>query len=134
MTIGSLGDVLFYVTDSQVLTIKEATWKVKATYATHKMHGTRSKLEFTGLEPHELEFQITASAYLGIDPLVTIDDLNMMLEGHQVVQFLLGNDVIGTSWVVTEVSHKMNQFWKDGTLLGVVITVKIKEYGEDEQQ
>lgn len=131
MTIGSLGEILFYVTDSQVLTIKEATWKVKATYSTHKMHGTRSKLEFTGLEPQELEFQIIASAYLGVDPMTIIDDLNMLLESHQVVQFLLGNDVIGTSWVVAEISHKLNRFWKDGTVLGVEVTVKIKEYGED---
>ena len=131
MTIGSLGEILFYVTDSQVQTIKEATWKVKATYATHKMHGTRSKLEFTGLEPQELEFPLTVTAFLGVDPLVVIEDLNMLVESHQIVQFMLGNDVIGTSWVVTEVSHKINQFWKDGTVLGAELSIRIREYGED---
>ena len=134
MTIGSLGEILFYVNDGKAMTIKEATWKVKATYATHKMHGTSSKLEYTGLEPQELEFPVEVSAYLGADPLVTIEDLNMMVESHQVVQFLLGNDVIGSSWVVTEVSHKLNRFWKDGTLLSAEISIKIKEYGEDEAQ
>lgn len=132
MTIGSLGEILFYVTDSAVLTIKEAAWSVKASYAAHKLHMARSKLEYTGLEPQELEFSVEASAFLGVDPLEVVEELNMLVESHQAVQFLLGTDVIGSSWVATEVSHRLVRFWKDGTVLGAEINIKLMEYGGDD--
>lgn len=132
MTVGSLGEIIFFVNDRSVRTIREASWKFRAAYGTHKMHNARTKLEFTGLDSQEIDFTVEASAFLGVDPMETIQSLNMLIEAHTVVQFMLGTDVIGSNWVLTEATYKLGRFWKDGTLLQATIQLKIKEYGDDD--
>lgn len=129
MTVGSLGDVLFYVNDGEVRTIKEASWRQKANYSTHKILGKRTLLEYTGMDASEISLTVTVSVFLGSDPLISISAVSTLLESGDVVPLILGTDVIGTGWVVTDLETKMNYFGKDGTLYQAELTIKIKEYG-----
>lgn len=129
MITGTLGKVVFRISQKRVQTIKSLTWKKQYSYGTHKMYGKKSLLEFTGIEPDDLELEIEISAFLGVRPLEVVNVLAAMADQHQVVPLVLGTDVIGTKWVITNIEDATDKFYMDGTLVSAKIKVKIKEYG-----
>lgn len=131
MTVGSLGSAVFYVTNKSVKTINSMSWKKKYNYSVHKMHGRKGILEYTGMDPDEIEIEVKASAFLGVRPLDVMNELNSMAAAHAVVPFVLGTDVIGTSWVITDIQASPDIFFLDGTLISAPFKIKIKEYGEE---
>ena len=64
MQIGTLGEVVFSVSDSVVETINNFTWSGSARYSTHQRHLTHALTEFTGLDPDGITFDIFVSSYL----------------------------------------------------------------------
>ena len=130
MTTGSLGQVVFSINQKKIQTIKSLVWKKQYSYSTHKRYGKKTLLEFTGIEPDEIEIEMEISAFLGVRPLQMLEDLAAMAKKHQVVPLILGTDVIGTKWVITNIEDSTDKFYMDGTLVSAKIKVKIKEYGE----
>lgn len=130
MMVGSLGDVVFSVSVDEVKNIKSLSWKIAAAYQTHKMHGKKALLEYTGLDAQEMDIECEVSASLGVNPMDMINELAAMLEGHEAVSLILGEEVIGESWVLKDMSISAERFWKDGTLLAATIKLKIQEYAE----
>ena len=131
MTVGTLGSVVFCVSDKSVKTIKSMSWKKSYKDAEHKMHGRKSRLEYTGQSPDEIELEVQASALLGVNPLQTMNELNTMAAANTVVKFVLGTDVIGTNWVITDIQASPDVFFQDGTMVSAPFKIKIKEYGEE---
>lgn len=129
--IGSLGDVVFSVSSDAVQNIKSLSWKISVNYSVHKMHGRKGLLEYTGQDPDEIEFEAEISAMLGVNPMDMIDSLRTMATDHSAVKLLLGTDVIGTSWVITDLEISAEQFFQDGTILSATFKVKIQEYTEE---
>ena len=133
MTVGSLGkSIVFSVSSKTVKTIKSMTWKRAYNYSVHKMYGRKGILEYTGSDPDEIEFEMEISALLGVNPISMIQNLENMAQKHAVVKFILGNDVIGTDWVITSTEIKSERYYMDGTMLTATLKVKIKEYAPEE--
>lgn len=131
MTVGSLGDVVFSVSAEAVRTIKNLSWKISANYSVHKMHGRKGILEFTGQDPDEIEFEADVFASLGVNPMEMIDNLRGLIDDHSAVKLVLGTDVIGSSWVVTDLEISAEQFFQDGTMMSASFKIKIKECVEE---
>ena len=131
MTLGTLGSVVFKVSSKTVTTISSMSWKKQFNYSTHKMHRKKGILEYTGQDPDEIELDVEVSAVLGVNPLELLHTLNKMAEKRAVVSFILGTDVIGTSWVITSIHVVSDRYFKDGTMLSAELKIKIKEYGEE---
>ena len=133
MTVGSLGkSIVFSVSTTTVQTIKSMSWKRSYNYSVHKMYGRKGILEYTGSDPDEIEFEMEISAFLGVNPIKMIQELENMAEEQSVVKFILGNDVIGTDWVITSTEIKSEKYFQDGTMLTATLKVKIKEYPPEE--
>lgn len=130
MTVGSLGDVVFSVSDKKVKTIQSMNWKIAVNYAEHKMHRKRSLLEYTGRSPEEIEISADFSAFLGVNPLKQIKKLKEQAIKRTVVPFVLGTDVIMPACVITDISPASDAFYMDGTMIKATVKIKIKEYGE----
>ena len=129
MITGTLGKVVFRIEKKKVQTIKSMTWKKQFSYGTHKLYGKKALLEFTGIEPDEIELEMEITAFLGVRPLKMIKSLAAIAEKHEAVPLVLGTDVIGTKWVITNIEPATDRFYMDGTLVSAKIKVKIKEYG-----
>lgn len=127
MTVGSLGDAVFSVSNETVQTISNLSWKISVNYATHKMHGRKSLLEYTGQEPDEIEFEAMVSAALGVNPMEMLERLREIAESHTAVKFVLGTEVIGTNWVITDLELSAEQFFQDGAITMATIKIKIEE-------
>lgn len=98
-------------------------------YATHKVHLQKGLLEFTGSEPDSISFTIELSAFLGVNPSATIDQLDEMAEAGEVVSFVLGTRVYGAgSWVIVSISKAFDLVYKDGELFKANVKLKLKEY------
>ena len=72
MQIGCLGDIAFQVSADTARTISDMTWSGSANYATHSRHLTDALVEFTGLAPDAISFDVTLSAYLGVSPMADV--------------------------------------------------------------
>ena len=66
--IGCLGDIAFTVSASVVRTLDNFQWSGSARYAAHQRHLGRGLLEFTGMDPDKISFDMTLSTQLGASP------------------------------------------------------------------
>ena len=132
MTVGSLGsDVIFSISDKEVKTISNMSWKSSVSYSVHKLHLRKGLLEYTGEDPEEIEFEAQFSAFLGVNPLAMCENVRRLMKSRTVVPFILGTDVIGSKWVVTDFDVSADSFFQDGTIVAATAKIKIKEYGEE---
>ena len=61
--IGSLGSLVFSVSENTVRTFDELSWKVSAKYSTHDRHIKRDVLELLGPEPGTISFKMAFSVF-----------------------------------------------------------------------
>lgn len=102
----------------------------KANYSTHKLVAKKGILEFTGVDPETISFEVLFSAWLGENPETWRKKLNKMLEKGKAVTFVLGTSPIGTQWVIESLTFNTELFWKDGTPAEYKANISLKEYAE----
>ena len=108
--IGSLGSLVFSVSENTVRTFDELSWKVSAKYATHDRHIKRDVLEFLGPEPGTISFKMAFSVFHGTNPLNEIKKLNKMCNKGNISTLVLGGKKYGSyKWVITGVSSTLKR-------------------------
>lgn len=78
MAVGSLGDVVFEVSDDRKLTFSGMSYSVGARTSVHNRINGRPLIEFQGPENEEISLTIKLSAFLGINPrksMYKLDDM-----------------------------------------------------------
>ena len=128
MKTGMLGSVTFEVTEKTYRTISNLSRSNKANYSTHKLVAKKGILEFTGVDPETISFEMLFSAWLGENPEKWRKKLNKMLEKGKAVTFVLGTSPIGTKWVIEDLNFTTGLFYKDGTPAEYKATVSLKDY------
>ena len=128
MKTGMLGDVTFEVTDKTFRTISNLSRTNKASFSTHKLVTKKGILEFTGVDPETISFEVLFSAWMGENPETWRKKLVKMLDAGKVVTFVLGTSPIGTRWVIENLTFNTELFWKDGTPGEYKAQVSLKEY------
>lgn len=128
MKTGMLGDVTFEVTDRTFRTISNLSRSNKANYSTHKLVAKKGILEFTGVDPETISFDVLFSAWLGENPETWRKKLTKLLEKGKAVVFVLGTSPIGTQWVIESLSFNTELFYKDGTPAEYKASISLKEY------
>lgn len=131
MTIGTLGDVVFKVSSKKVQTIQSMSWKKSYKYSTHNMYGRKGLVEYTGMDPDEIDLDMEFSIFMGVNPMKMIDALQKMAKNHKIVKLVLGNKVIGTRWVITSIQINAETYFVDGTIMEASVKVNIREYLEE---
>ena len=127
MIVGSYGDVSFQVSSSQVETFKNLKWTSAATYQLHKVHGNKAIPEFTGYDGDKITLEIELSAFLGVNPKSEMDKLVEIMESKTAHPFVLGTDVYGAKWLLTNVSRDFDRVYRDGALLSAKVQITLIE-------
>ena len=105
MQVGTLGEVVFSVSDQTIETINNFVWSGSARYSTHQRHLTNALTEFTGLDPDGITFDIYVSAYLGVNPMAEIVKIWNYERGGTAVPLTIGMHAYGRyRWSIK--SHK----------------------------
>lgn len=130
MRIGALGNIPFYVSDGAMQTVTDVQWRSGARFAEHERHGQKDLLEKVGAEADEISFSMQLSAFLGVNPVTILDQLNAMMTSGEPHRLVLGTKTVGKLWVITDLDRALERFYKDGDLLEATVDVKMKEYEE----
>lgn len=128
MKTGMLGNVTFEVSEKTYRTISNLSRSKKANYSTHKLINKKGILEFTGIDPETITFEILYSAWLGSNPEEWRKKLEKIMDKGKAVLFVLGTEPIGTMWVIEDMQATTAYFWKDGTPGEYKIQISLKEY------
>lgn len=128
MTIGTLGSVSFYASSEALQTFENLQHKSSVNYSEHKLHKKKPQIELTGFAADELSFDMQLSVLLGSSPKKTYETLHKMMTRGEVATMVVGTSVIGSQWVITELSRKFKTLYKDGRLISCEVSVSLKEY------
>lgn len=127
--IGCLGDIPFIVSADMVQTIENAVWSGSARYGEHQRHLTNALTEFTGLDPDAFSFDLTLSAYLGIDPMTAIVQLWQYERKGTSVPLVIGSKGYGKyRWTVQKHKIKMQTYDGTGSVTSAIVSVDLLEY------
>lgn len=127
--IGCLGDIAFTVSSSVVRTLDNFQWSGSARYAAHQRHLGRGLLEFTGMDPDKISFDMTLSVQLGASPVREISKIAKYESKGRTLPLTIGSKAYGTyRWVITGHSVKAKTFDRRGNLSVVVVSVNLQEY------
>lgn len=128
--IGTLGKVIFQVSDKTVQTFKGLKISSSVSYSETKRHLKKPLLEFTNPDLDKASFDIYFSAYLGVNPRKQQAIIDYYMNNGEILLFIVGNIRYGTKWVIDSHSKDMEYFDKNGNLLAAKSSISLKEYAE----
>ena len=129
MKIGRLGDITFEVSDETIKTISNMQWSGSVRYATHKRHLTNARTEITGIDADEIQFDITISAYLGVNPQKELSKIWTYEREGRVLSLVLGNKAYGKyRWTILKHKIDMQHFDEAGDLTHCTVSLSLLEY------
>ncbi len=129
MIVGKLGEIIFEVSDDVVQTLDNMSWSGSVRYATHQRHLYHAKTEYTGMNPDQIQFDITLSAYLGVNPQTAIGKIWKYERDGEPVPLAIGHKGYGKyRWTITKHNIKMKHFDGEGDLTHCVVSVSLQEY------
>lgn len=130
MNIGSLGDVVFEVSDDSILTITGVSRSGNAKTASHERHRNVSMLEWTGYEAESLSININLVQYLTDRSIVAVRDtlIDYCRQGTPVT-FVLGSERYGRyKWLITGWSEQSEYFDVIGNVQQLSMALTLTEY------
>ena len=129
MKIGSLGKIIFTVSDSTIMTLRDLMVKHNASISVHKVHLGTGLTEYTGSEPLQITFKIRMSAFLGASPQKEIAKLDDYVRKGTTLTFVLGDKTYGKyRWLVDSYSVAAEYYDKAGNVTQADISVSLREY------
>ena len=129
MKIGCLGDIVFNVSDSELKTIRDATWSGSASIATHQRHLVNVLTEFVGIDADSFEFKIRISKFLGSDPLADIKKILQYERYGTALQLTIGKTSYGKyRWLIKKHKVSFEHYDKAGNLVTADVMISLTEY------
>ncbi|MBQ2744334.1 MAG: phage tail protein [Lachnospiraceae bacterium] len=128
--IGTLGDIVFSVSQKTVKTFEDLKIDSKTNYAKLTRHNKKPLLEFQYNDIDTASFSIYLSAFLGVNPLSMQDKIDKYRKQGKILSLVIGGKKYGTKWVITSHSKDYQKFDNKGNLLIAKSTISIEEYPE----
>lgn len=130
-TIGSLGDVVFSVSNNTIRTFDEMKSESSAKFATHDRHLQSDLLEFEGMELDTISFSMVFSVFLGVNPYNELEKINSIMKQGKAMRLVIGGKVYGSNkWVIEKLSKEFTRFDNKGNLWAAKVSVSLKEYAK----
>ena len=126
--IGVLGDITFAVSRNGVKTFEDLKWNSGTSYAKHDIHLLAPKLELTAEEADDLSFTMYLSRYLGINPVLEINNIERARKEGEVMRLVVGNKIYGERWVITKSSKSLERYDGAGELLVAKVNISLMAY------
>ncbi|WP_113673760.1 phage tail protein [Vallitalea guaymasensis] len=127
--IGSLGDIIFEVSHDTVRTFDDMKWNSGVKYTTHERHLKDSLIEFVGVLPDTITFNIKFSAFLGVNPIEEITKLLDAEREGKVLRLVIGCKAYGKyKWTIEKSSKDLERFDNKGNLVVAKVSISLKEY------
>ena len=126
--LGTLGKIVFSVSDRKVQTFDDMSLESSVKYHTHNRHLKKPLLEFGGMEGDKLSFTTYHSAFLGVNPERQVKMIDDYMNSGEILSLVVGGKRYGSKWVITKHSKAYKHFDKRGKVLAVESKVTLEEY------
>lgn len=127
--IGTLGDIVFSVSNKTVKTFDNMKWDSSARYANHDRHLKEQLIEFIGTDADTITFSVYFSAFLGVNPIEEIAKLLDAERKGKVMRLVIGTKAYGKNkWAITKTGKELERFDNEGSLLVAKVAVSLKAY------
>lgn len=131
MNVGSLGPVVFSVSDAFVRTISGYSRKTSVRIESHDIIGQKPLSEWVGLSCDSISFRIKLSAFRGVNPKEEAEKLRRMAERGEAVTFVMGGaPVTQNKWLIESVDEDANYYDRMGNIISSDVKLSIREYAE----
>lgn len=129
MFVGSLGEIIFTVSNYKVMTFRDFKREGGAKYATHEVIGQPPKLEYLHRELREVSLEIDLVADLGTDPAAELEKIAEMSDSGEANYLIIGGEVYGDcEWIIESYSEQVKHFGGNGEVIASKVSLKLKEY------
>ncbi|TGY93442.1 phage tail protein [Petralouisia muris] len=128
--IGTLGDIVFTVSEKTIQTFDGLKIESKTNYAKHTRHNKKPLLEFQYNDTDAASFTIYLSAFLGVNPRKMQDKIDKYRKKGKILTLVIGGKKYGTKWVITQHSKDYEKFDNKGNLLIAKSSISLQEYPE----
>ena len=129
MAIGSLGGIVFQVSDETVLTFKGMTREVSGRWVEHEVMGVKPKKEFLGAGNQKINLPITLSAALGVKPRKMLELVERMVESGDAEYLIIKGRPVGRHpFRLTASSETWGDMYGHGELAKANLTITLEEY------
>lgn len=127
--VGSFCGIAFRVSDSLVRTIESFNWSSAARYSSHQRHAGKDLPEMVGKQLEKITFNMTLTAYLGVDPMAEYKKLQDIVSSGRAGVLVLGRKRVGSyRWMATEVSISASTYDGRGAVTTATVKVTLQEY------
>ncbi len=129
-TIGNWGeDIIFSTSDSRILTFRDFSRTVSASWASHSRVGLKDRSEFVRPDLQKIKFTMDLNAILGVPPRATLEALEIAVETGVVNALVIGGKAVGSNrWRITETSEAWDVIYTQGELVKAKVDVTMEEY------
>lgn len=129
MAIGTLGPIVFEVSDKRVLTFKGMTRDVSGRWTEHEVMGVKPKPEFLGPGNQKITLPITLSANLGVKPRKMLELVERMVESGDAEYLIIKCRPVGSHpFRLTSSSETWGDMYRHGELAKASLTITLEEY------
>lgn len=128
--VGSLGEeLIFQVSDTQLLTFQQLTRRVSGRWSVHSLISTKPTSEFQGADLQKITLKIELNALLGVRPREMLEKIETMIEDGIAETLVIGNKPIGKNmWKILSCSEEWGQILNQGELVRANVTLELEEY------
>lgn len=131
MNVGSLGPVVFSVSDAFVRTISGYSRKTSVRIESHDIIGQKPLSEWVGMSCDSISFTVKLSAFRGVNPKEEAEKLRRMAERGEAVTFVMGGaPVTQNKWLIESVDEDANYYDRMGNIISSDVKLSIREYAE----
>lgn len=129
MAIGTLGSIVFEVSDDFVLTFDKMTRDVSGRWTEHETMGVKPKPEFLGAGNQKINMPITLSAALGVRPRKVLELVERMVEAGAAEYLIINCRPVGRNpFRLTGSSETWGTLYNRGQLAKASLTITLEEY------
>ena len=128
--IGTLGDIVFSVSQNTIKTFDDLQIEGKTNYAKHTRHNNKPLLEFQYNDTDTASFSMYMSVYLGINPDKMQEKIDVYRTQGKILTLIVGGKRYGTKWVITAHSKGYKRFDNKGNLMIAESKISLEEYTE----
>ena len=127
--VGTIGDIVFEVSNEIVRTFYDYKRKTSARLAAHDIIGQKPATEFLGPGVESISFSMKLSAFKGVNPKTEADKIRKMIENGEVVNLVLaGSPVSENKWIIESMDESANYYDSKGNIISSDINITIREY------
>ena len=129
MKIGSLGDIIFEVSDEIIQSINKMEYSGSANITTHALRLRKGQPEFTGTSPDQISITVRVSKILGADPADMIAKVQSYTDNGTILRLQVGKKTVGSyRWMINKYKITYEDYDRQGNLVDANVNLTLIEY------